>query len=125
MDDSGAQQLTSYVYEQVLAGRRHVLETLLHDDFILAGVRDHLDRDEWIQRMLDESEFERIDTRPLDAFVHSAMAVVTAAVTYTGTQLAERLYGEWLIADVWQRRGVDWQLISRTMLPSANVGPTN
>jgi hypothetical protein len=55
--------------------------------------------------------------------VHPPMAVVTAAVTYTGTQLEERLYGEWLVADVWQRRGVDWQLISRTTLPTANVEP--
>lgn len=123
MDDGGAQQLTAYVYDQVLAQRRQVLEALLHDDFMLVGVRDHLDRDEWIQRMLDDSDFESIETRPLDAIVHEPMAVVTAAVTYNGTQLAEPLTGEWLVADVWQRRGVDWQLISRTTLPSGHAQP--
>jgi Domain of unknown function (DUF4440) len=119
---NAARQLTRHLYEQVLAGRRAILEDLLADDFALAGTRERMTRDEWIDYMVRDTEWASIDvehlddSRPLD----NAM-VVTSRVTYDGTRADGHVGGSWAVVDVWQGRGVDWRLISRTTFPTARL----
>lgn len=111
--------LTRYVYDQVLAGRRQILEHLLHDDFQLAGTREHIGRAEWLQLMLDETTWRAIKVEPagVDVSLGNA-AVVTTRVQYEADRADEPPEGTWNVVDVWQQRGMDWQLLSRTVFPA-------
>jgi hypothetical protein len=118
-DEVGAAALTSHVYAQVLAGRRDILEQLLHEDFNCGGTRDHIGRKDWLDRMLDDSHFDEINAEIVKAdLVLDNAAVVTALVSYRGEQYGEVLSGTWAVIDVWKRTGVDWQLLNRATFPA-------
>jgi hypothetical protein len=93
---------------------------LLHDDFVLAGTRERIDRDEWIRLMVEGTQWESIDVHHVgsDSGMNDAL-VVTSLVNYDGTRDGEPLKGVWNVIDVWQRRGVDWNLLSRTTFRSS------
>ena len=120
VDGQAAKRLTQHVYEQVLAGRRDILIALLHDDFALAGTRERLDRNSWIQLMTADTTWDRIDVEPVsdDRSLNNAV-VVTARVVYAGSRADGPLSGTWNVVDVWQQAGVDWRLLSRTTFPAA------
>jgi hypothetical protein len=118
-DEVGAAALTAHVYAQVLAGRRDMLEQLMHEDFTCGGTRDHIGRKEWLDRMLVHSRFDDITTEIVkaDLVLHNA-AIVTALVSYRGEQYDETLSGTWAVIDVWKRSGVDWLLLNRVTFPA-------
>lgn len=122
MEPTTAAALTRHLYDQVLAGRRDVLRSLLHDDFVLAGTRERIDRDGWIDLMVDGTQWQSIDVRHVGADVAlDDVVVITSLVHYDGQRDGEPLKGTWNVVDVWQRRGVDWTLLSRTTFRSSPI----
>lgn len=119
VESASAAALTEHLYAQVLAGRRDILQALLHDDFVLAGTRERIDRDGWVDLMVDGTTWDSIDVRHVgsDGGLEDAM-VVTSLVDYAGERDGEPLRGTWNVIDIWQRRGIDWTLLSRTTFPS-------
>ena len=110
-------ELTSYVYDQVLAGRRNVLEHVLDDDFIEGGTFGLADREDWLAQMLDRTTWESIDIHDVAAVMDFSEAVITSAhVNARGCRNGEQFKGDWRVIDVWHRTGVDWRLLTRTVL---------
>ena len=110
-------ELTSYVYDQVLAGRRSVLEQVLDDDFVEGGTFGLADREDWLAQMLDRTTWESIDIRDVSAVMDFSETVITSAhVEARGVRNGEQFMGDWRVIDVWHRTGVDWRLLTRTVL---------
>lgn len=115
-----AERLTSYVYELVLAGQREMLRNLLAEDFVLAGTRERVSRDAWIDLMTLRTQWEAIDVSNVHAVAeYDDLVVAVAQVRYRGTRDGDALIGTWHVIDAWQRHGVDWHLLSRTTFRSS------
>src|SRR5262249_43797396 len=103
-EQSRVAQLTQYVNEQVLAGRRDALRRLLADDFVASGVLEYADRESWLTLMLDRTSFSAIEVSDVRTAMSFDDAVVVAAVVRPhGTRDGEPLDGLWRLIDIWQR----------------------
>jgi hypothetical protein len=110
--------LTSFVYDNVLAGREALLRDVLHDDFQIVGTREPVDRDTWLRLVLHDIVFTSITVDVLDARTVTATVATSAArVTINGTHQGQPLDGTWMVVDVWHGQGMNWKLLSRTTMP--------
>lgn len=108
-------ELTGYVYDQVLAGRRDVLDRVLAEDFVAGGTVEVASREDWLTLMLDQTTWDSIDITEVCTAMNVEDAVVVAALVQpNGMRDGEPLTGTFHVIDVWHRTGVDWRLLTRT-----------
>lgn len=111
-------ELTRYLYDQIVAGNRIAVRELVHEDFLLAGATEHLDREPWLTHMLDEVRWISIDVDVISVDAAAPDALVsTSRVTYRARHDdydCPAIDGSWRVIDVWMRQGVNWLLLSRT-----------
>lgn len=112
-------ELTRYVYDLILAGRRDVLEQLLAEDFTYAGTVETTDRKGWLDLMLDRTTWEKIEVTVVTTVLAERGALISAAlVRPSGVRDGDPMSGVWHVIDVWQQLGVDWRMLSRTAFPA-------